>query len=122
VLTNLMHHVMSIPWYKPLATVPGYWLGAKTGTAQIWDSTHQRWFANLYNFSAVGFIGRRTGHPDLIVAVQINHGRPNRNAIGQLILPVASTELFRRIATDAVTTPGLLLPLPPDASSTKGGG
>lgn len=108
VLANLMNHVLSIPWYKALTTVPGYWLGAKTGTAQIWDAVHHRWYANLYNFSAVGFIGRTTGHPDLVVAVQIHSGRPNRNAIGQLILPVASYELFRRIATDAITIPGLL--------------
>lgn len=107
-LTNLMHHVLTIPWYKPLTTVPGYWLGAKTGTAQIWDSVHHRWLSNTYNFSCVGFIGRTAGHPDLIVAVQIHSGRPNRSAIGQILVPVASTELFRRIATDAMTTPGLV--------------
>jgi cell division protein FtsI (penicillin-binding protein 3) len=111
-LTNLMHHVLASPWYKPLSTVPGYWLGGKTGTAQIWDAAHRRWFPNLYNFSCVGFIGRTEGHPDLIVAVQISHGRPNRNALGQLVLPVASTELFRRVATDAITVPGLLRPVP----------
>jgi cell division protein FtsI/penicillin-binding protein 2 len=111
-LANLMHHVIQIPWYKSFTTVPGYWLGAKTGTAQIWDSVHHRWYPNLYNFSAVGFIGRRVGHPDLIVAVQIHSGRPNRNAAGQLSLPVASTELFRRIGTDAITLPGLLPALP----------
>lgn len=122
VLANLLHHVIEIPWYQSQTTVSGYWLGAKTGTAQIWDATRQRWLASAYNFSAVGFIGRRVGHPDLIVAVQINHGRPSWNAIGQLILPVASTELFRRIATDAVTTPGLLRPLPAPVPSTKGGG
>jgi cell division protein FtsI/penicillin-binding protein 2 len=108
VLANLMHHVLSIPWYKPFATVPGYWLGAKTGTAQIWDAKHHRWLSNTYNFSCVGFIGRTVGHPDLIVAVQIHSGRPGRNPKGQIILPVASTELFRRVATDAITTPGLL--------------
>jgi len=105
-LANLMNHVLSIPWYKPLTTVPGYWLGAKTGTAQIWDAKHHRWFTSLYNFSCVGFIGRTVGHPDLIVAVQIHRG------IGQLVLPVASTELFRRVATDAITIPGLLPPVP----------
>jgi len=107
-LAGLMHHVIQIPWYKSFTTVPGYWLGAKTGTAQIWDAVHRRWFANLYNFSAVGFIGRRVGHPDLIVAVQIHGAHPNRNAAGQLSLPIASTELFRRVATDAITIPGLL--------------
>jgi cell division protein FtsI (penicillin-binding protein 3) len=118
-LANLMHHVLTIPWYKPLTTVPGYWLGAKTGTAQIWDAVHHRWLTNTYNFSCIGFIGRTAGHPDLIVAVQIHSGRPNRNAKTQIIVPVASTELFRRVATDAITTPGLLPAAPlPAASST----
>jgi cell division protein FtsI (penicillin-binding protein 3) len=112
VLANLLHHVMTIPWYKPFATVPGYWLGAKTGTAQIWDAKQHRWLPNTYNFSAIGFIGRTEGHPDLIVAVQIHSGRPGRNAQTQIIVPVASTELFRRIATDAITTSGLLPALP----------
>jgi cell division protein FtsI/penicillin-binding protein 2 len=107
-----MHHVIQIPWYKGFTTVPGFWLGAKTGTAQIWDATHHRWFPNLYNFSAVGYIGRRVGHPDLIVAVQIHGAHPNRNAAGQLSLPVASTELYRRVATDAINIPGLVPALP----------
>ena len=113
VLANLLNHVMSIPWYKPFATVPGYWLGAKTGTAQIWDAVHHRFLSNTYNFSSIGFIGRTQGHPDLIVAIQIHSGRPNRNSRGQIITPVASTELFRRVATDAITTPGLLPALSP---------
>jgi cell division protein FtsI (penicillin-binding protein 3) len=111
-LANLMHHVLTIPWYKPFAQVPGHWLGAKTGTAQIWDSKRHRWFPNLYNFSAVGFIGRTEGRPDLVVGVQIRAGVPNRNGRGQIIVPVASTELFRRVATDAINTPGLLPQLP----------
>jgi cell division protein FtsI/penicillin-binding protein 2 len=112
VLTNLLHHVMVNPWYVHLATVPGYWLGAKTGTAQVWDAKQRRWLPNTYNFSAIGFIARTEGHPDLIVAVQIHNGRPNRTASSSIIVPVASTELFRRIATDAVSTSGLLPALP----------
>jgi hypothetical protein len=44
--------------------------------------------------------------------VRIDEARPGRNTQGQLILPVTSTSLFRRVATDAVTTPGLLPVLP----------
>jgi cell division protein FtsI/penicillin-binding protein 2 len=116
-LTGLMEHVLTIPWYKPLTTVPGYDLGAKTGTAQVWDSKHHRWFPNTYNFSCIGFIARTQGHPDLIIAVQIHNGRPSRNAKTQIIMPVASTELFRRIATDAITTPGLVPVAPAPAPS-----
>jgi cell division protein FtsI/penicillin-binding protein 2 len=116
-LTGLLQHVLTIPWYKPLTTVPGYILGAKTGTAQVWDAKNRRWFPNTYNFSCVGFIERTAGHPDLMVAVQIRNGRPNRNAQTQIILPIASTELFRRVATDAITTPGLV-PAAPAAAPT----
>jgi cell division protein FtsI/penicillin-binding protein 2 len=111
-LAGLMQHVLESPWYAPYSKVPGYWLGGKTGTAQVWDAEHHRWAPNLYNFSCVGFIGRREGHPDLVVAVRIQEAHPGRNAQGQLVLPVVSTELFRRVATDAVGTPGLLPVLP----------
>jgi cell division protein FtsI/penicillin-binding protein 2 len=117
-LANLMHHVLTNEWYVEQSQVPGYWVGGKTGTAQVWDAEHRRWFSNTYNFSNVGFIGRREGHPDLIVAVRIQEAHPNRNAQGQLVLPVTSTELFRRTATDAVTTPGLLPILQPADTTT----
>jgi cell division protein FtsI/penicillin-binding protein 2 len=113
-----MQHVLASPWYVDQSQVPGYWVGGKTGTAQVWDAAHHRWAYNLYNFSCVGFIGRTTGHPDLVVAVRIQEARPARNAQGQLILPVTSTELFRRVATDAETTPGLLPMLPAVEATT----
>jgi len=46
--------------------------------------------------------------PDLVVAVKINEGTPTIARVGQLEMPVMSFELFRRIATDAITRPGLL--------------
>jgi cell division protein FtsI/penicillin-binding protein 2 len=107
-LAALMEHVLKSEWYAPYSKVPGSWLGGKTGTAQVWDAEHQRWAPNLYNFSCVGFIGRQEGRPDLVVAVKIGEAPPNRNALGQFYLPVTSTELFRRVATDAISTPGLL--------------
>ncbi|HXG26308.1 MAG TPA: penicillin-binding protein 2 [Candidatus Binatia bacterium] len=115
-LAQLMEHVLGSPWYAEDAQVPGYWVGGKTGTAQVWDAEHGRWAFNLYNFSCVGFIGRREGHPDLVVAVRIQEARPGRDSRGLLLLPVTSTELFRRVATDAITTPGLLPVLPPPGS------
>ena len=112
-LSRLMEHVLKSPWYVDKSQVPGYVIGGKTGTAQVWDAERHRWFPNTYNFSCVGFIGRQEGHPDLIVAVRIQEARPNRNPLGQLILSINSTELLRRVATDAVTTPGLLPVLAP---------
>ena len=118
VLADLMDHVLASPWYADKSRVPGFWVGGKTGTAQVWDAKKHQWLSNVYNFSCVGFIGREKGHPDLIVAVRIGDAHPTYNAIGQLVLSINSTELFRRIATDAVTTPGLLPVLPPDDATT----
>lgn len=123
-LGGLMQHVLASPWYVDKSQVPGYWVGGKTGTAQVWDQAQNRWLANTFNFSCVGFIGRTEGRADLIIAVRIQEARPARNAQGQLILPLASTELFRRVATDAITTTGLLPPLDaaslPNTSSVRG--
>jgi cell division protein FtsI/penicillin-binding protein 2 len=117
-LNQLMEHVLKSPWYIEKSQVKGYTIGGKTGTAQVWDAAHHRWYANTYNFSCVGFIGRTEGHPDLVVAVRIEEARPSRNPLGQLILSINSTELLRRVATDAVTTPGLLPVLAGDAATT----
>ena len=43
-----------------------------------------------------------------MIAVRINEGTPTVARVGQLEMPVMSFELFRRIATDAITRPGLL--------------
>ena len=75
-LAGLMEHVLDSPWYAEKAHVPGYWVGGKTGTAQVWDAEQNRWAPNTYNFSCVGFIGRQEGHPDLIVAVRIREAQP----------------------------------------------
>ena len=42
------------------------------------------------------------------MAIQIEEGTPTIARVGQLEMPVMSFELFRRIATDAITTPDLL--------------
>jgi cell division protein FtsI/penicillin-binding protein 2 len=111
-LEGLMHHVLTISWYRDDVRMPGYWMGGKTGTAQIWDAKTRRWLTNRLNFSFVGFVGRQIGHPDLIVAVKIGAARPAIGIDGSLILKIKPTELFRRLATDAYLTPGLLPALP----------
>lgn len=113
VLTNLMHHVVAtVPFYRDRTLIPGYYVGGKTGTAQIWDSEIGNWKTGVFNFSFVGFVGRQGGRPDLVVAVRIDEGRPDVRRVGQLEMPVMSFELFRRIATDALSIPGLLPELP----------
>ena len=119
-LVDLADHVIQeVPFYRDRTLVPGYYVGGKTGTAQIWDSELGGWKNNLFNYSFIGYIGRQQGVPDLIVAVRIEEGTPTIARVGQLEMPVMSFELFRRIATNAIATPDLLLGRPtPSTRST----
>jgi cell division protein FtsI/penicillin-binding protein 2 len=49
-----------VPFYRDRTLIPGYEVGGKTGTAQIWDSENGqgRWKVNLFNYSFVGYIAR----------------------------------------------------------------
>ena len=112
-LVKMMNHVVTeVPFYRDRTLIKGYEVGGKTGTAQIWDSKARggrgAWKHNLFNYSFVGYIARDPGAPDVVVAVQINEGTPTVARVGQLEMPVMSFELFRRIAHDAITRPGLL--------------
>ena len=112
-LVGMMRHVVTtVPFYRDRTIIPGYDVGGKTGTAQIWDPTAKSgrggWKHNIFNYSFIGYIGRDTGVPDLVVAIRIEEGKPTVAKLGQLEMPVMSFELFRRIAHDAITTPDLL--------------
>ncbi len=121
-LIDLMHHVVTtVPFYRDRTLIPGFFVGGKTGTAQIWDSQANDWKGGVFDFSFVGYIGRQVGRPDIVVAVKIDEGHPDVVRVGQLAMPVMSFELFRRIATDAMAVPGLLPDLPVSDSSGRPG-
>ena len=108
-LRKLMNHVVTeVDFYRTRTLIPGFEVGGKTGTAQIWDADKGSWKVNLFNYSFIGYIGRTPGHPDLIVAVRIEEGTPTVVRLGHLEMPVMSFELFRRIAHDAISTPYLV--------------
>ncbi len=124
-LIKLMNHVVTeVPFYRDRTLVPGYYVGGKTGTAQIWDSTLRggkgAWKHNIFNYSFVGFIGKSA--PRLVIAVQIREGTPTVNRQGNIEMPVMSFELFRRIATDAITTLDLPAPARPLLGATPSPG
>ena len=123
-LIHMMQHVITqVPFYRDRTLVQGYDVGGKTGTAQIWDPKanhgHGAWKDNLFNYSFIGYIGRQTGVPDLVVAIQIEEGTPTVARVGHLEMPVMSFELFRRIATDAISTPDLLIDRPKAPAQTS---
>ncbi len=106
-LIGLMRHVVTtVPFYSDRTLVKGYLVGGKTGTAQIWDPKANggrgAWKRDLFNYSFVGYIGKT--RPELMIAVRIHEGTPTIARIGELEMPVMSFELFRRVATDAITT------------------
>ena len=72
---------------------------------------------NIYNYSFYGWIG--TNSPDLSIGVVIYQGTPTRVGQGILDMPVQSTQLFRRIATDAAVTEKL--PVSKDGPVAPGG-
>jgi cell division protein FtsI/penicillin-binding protein 2 len=108
-MIKLMRNVITtVDFYRDRTVIPGFDVGGKTGTAQIWDADRGAWKINKFNYSFIGYIGRQKGHPDLVVAVRIEEGTPTVIRVGQLEMPVMSFELFRRIAHNAISTPDLV--------------
>ena len=107
------HVVHTVPWYAEKTLVPGYQIGGKTGTAQIWDPKPTR--AGRLEGQPLQLLVRRLHRPrGPSGARHRGHAstRPSRSRSrqGDLPLAVESYELFRRLATDAMTTPR---PAPP---------
>jgi len=112
-LVGLMQHVVTaVKSYDQATYIPNYYVGGKTGTAQIWDPSLDRgqggWIPDVYNYSFYGWVGH--DKPDLTIGVVIYRAIPTKVAQGVLPMSVQSTELFRRLATDAAVT----LKIPPN--------
>ncbi len=100
-LKGVLEHVTaSVPWYAQGSLIPGYQIGGKTGTAQIWDSTNNKYTKNRFNFSFVGFAGGDA--PRVVVAVRIADAVPTVKGQGDLQVIISSYQLFHRIASDAL--------------------
>ena len=74
-LLRMMDHVVEeVSFYRDRTLVPGYHVGGKTGTAQIWDAKKKAWKHNLFNYSFVGYIAARLAPRIVVVAVRIEEG------------------------------------------------
>ena len=107
-LTQLMIHVVDDgPGYAEQTKIPGYVVGGKTGTAQIWDPKAGAWLPDTYNHTFVGFVGN--GKPEAIILVRIHDTIPRVPVSWGMTLEMTSNELWKRVAMDAIN----VLDLPP---------
>jgi cell division protein FtsI/penicillin-binding protein 2 len=107
-LRELMIHVVDAgPHYAEETLIPGYVVGGKTGTAQIWDSKLGEWMPHIYNHTFVGFVGAE--RPEAVILVRIHQAEPSGHGVNQYKLRLTSNELFRRVATDTID----VLDIPP---------
>lgn len=117
-LTGLMAHVITggPASYGKGTLIPGYTVGGKTGTAQIWDPTLDdgkgAWMPETYNYSFYGYVGRNS--PEVMISSVVFSGTATVVRQGVLPLPEEAYQLFRRVATDAVASLGI----PPRSSAT----
>jgi cell division protein FtsI/penicillin-binding protein 2 len=95
----LVHVTGSVPHYARGSLIPGYLIGGKTGTAQIWDAGKGDWKHNRFNHSFIGFVG--SDRPEVVIAVRIEEAVPAA-VKPYLDLEIESYELFQMIARGAI--------------------
>ena len=109
-LQRLMVHVIAkVDFYRSRTLIPGFEVGGKTGTAQIWTPTSRSGRSTSSTTRSSGTSAARPGTPPTSLdAVRIEEGTPTVVRLGHLEMPVMSFELFRRIAHDSISTPFLV--------------
>ena len=110
-LRQLMVHVVEAgPHLAEETLIPGYVVGGKTGTGQIWNQRAGAWMEDTYNHTFVGFVGAE--HPEAVIVVRIHDTQPRvriRRGGGLMTLEMTSNALFRRVALDVIS----VLEIPP---------
>jgi len=111
----LTHVTGSVSYYARGSLIPGYMIGGKTGTAQIWDPSLGRnggWKRNRFNHSFIGFVG--SNKPEVIIAVRIEEAVPV-TVRPFLDLEIESYELFQMVARGAIKHLGIKRSRDPEA-------
>jgi cell division protein FtsI (penicillin-binding protein 3) len=103
---EILEHVTgAVSWYAEGALIPGYMIGGKTGTAQIWDNQRNRWKPDIFNRNFVGYVGGNK--PEVVIAVRIEEPKLAIQGQGRIETKIESYELFRNIAEGAIKHLGI---------------
>ena len=92
----LKHVTGSVPWYAKGSLIPGYEIGGKTGTAQIWNSAKGKWKERRFNHSFIGFVGGRS--QEYVITVRLEEPVPISIAQGSIPLRIESYQLYQMVA------------------------
>jgi cell division protein FtsI/penicillin-binding protein 2 len=96
----MMHVVEANPTYSRETLIPGYTVGGKTGTAQIWDSDTGAWKDGIFNHSFCGFVAGQDS--EVVIVVRIHETKPRVHRQWGMSLEQTSNELFRRVGEAAI--------------------
>lgn len=111
---DILRHVTgSVPWYAQGSLIPGYDIGGKTGTAQIWDFDKKKWKERRFNHSFVGFVGSRK--QEYVIAVRLEEPKPITIEQGLIPLRIESYELFQMVARATIDSLGMKKSKDPEA-------
>lgn len=103
---EILEHVTgAVPGYAEGSLIPGYMIGGKTGTAQIWDNQRNRWKPDIFNRNFVGYVGGNK--PEVVIALRIEEPKVKIHGQGRIETKIESYELFRNIAEGAIKHLGI---------------